>query len=193
MTSAADSLTPVQAIVVMGVSGSGKSLLARALAEHYGARYLDADDFHSAQARARMGSGQPLTDEMRVPWVAALAAALRDHAGRGERVVLAFSGLRAAHRMQLRTGSGLRLLFLFLRGAPELIAQRLGTRAGHFMPPSLLESQFETLETPEAEPDVLPVDIAPPPAQMIAAAVAAIEAYRAAAVSSDSTGQDRSN
>lgn len=189
----AGALAPVQAIVVMGVSGSGKSLLARALAEHYGARYLDADDFHSAQARARMASGQPLTDEMRVPWVAALAAALRDHADRGERVVLAFSGLRAAHRMQLRTSSGLRLLFLFLQGEPGLIAKRLGARAGHFMPPSLLDSQFEALQTPETEADVLPVDIAPPPAQMIAAAIAAIERYRAAAASAGHADQDDSN
>lgn len=174
---------PVQAIVVMGVSGSGKSLLACALAEHYGARYLDADDFHSAQARERMASGQPLTDAMRVPWVAALAAALRDHADRGETVVLAFSGLRAAHREQLRAGSGLRLLFLFLQGEPGLIAQRLSARAGHFMPASLLDSQIETLQTPLAEPDVLPVDIAPPPEHVLAAAVAVIEAYRAAAAS----------
>lgn len=181
--STAGVLAPVQAIVVMGVSGSGKSLLARALAEHYGVRYLDADDFHSEQARARMASGLPLTDEMRAPWVTALAAALRDHTDRGEPVVLAFSGLRAAHRMQLRTGSGLRLLFLFLQGEPELIAKRLSARAGHFMPPSLLDSQFETLQMPEAEPDVLPVDISPPPAQMIAAAIDAIEAYRAAAAS----------
>jgi len=191
--STAGILTPVQAVVVMGVSGSGKSLLARALAEHYRARYLDADDFHSAQARARMASGQPLTDEMRVPWVAALAIALREHCERGEPVVLAFSGLRAAHRMQLRTGSGLRLLFLFLQGEPGLIAQRLSARAGHFMPPSLLDSQFEALQTPEAEPDVLPVDIAPPPAQMIAAAVAAIEGYRAAAASAGRAGQDVSS
>lgn len=181
--STAGVLAPVQAIVVMGVSGSGKSLLARALAEHYGVRYLDADDFHSEQARARMASGLPLTDEMRAPWVTALAAALRDHTDRGEPVVLAFSGLRAAHRMQLRTGSGLRLLFLFLQGEPELIAKRLSARAGHFMPPSLLDSQFETLQMPEAEPDVLPVDISPPPPQMIAAAIDAIEAYRAAAAS----------
>lgn len=181
--STAGVLAPVQAIVVMGVSGSGKSLLARALAEHYGVRYLDADDFHSELARARMASGLPLTDEMRAPWVTALAAALRDHTDRGEPVVLAFSGLRAAHRMQLRTGSGLRLLFLFLQGEPELIAKRLSARAGHFMPPSLLDSQFETLQMPEAEPDVLPVDISPPPPQMIAAAIDAIEAYRAAAAS----------
>ncbi|KAF1716121.1 gluconokinase [Pseudoxanthomonas wuyuanensis] len=171
---------PVQAIVVMGVSGSGKSLLARALAEHYGARYLDADDFHSAQARARMASGQPLTDAMRAPWVDALAAALRDHANRGETAVLAFSGLRAAHREQLRAGSGLRLLFLFLQGEPGLIAQRLSARTGHFMPPALLDSQFEALQAPEAEPDVLAIDISPPPAQVIAAAIAAIAAGCAA-------------
>ena len=186
-------LAPIQTIVVMGVSGSGKSLLARALAEHYGARYLDADDFHSADARARMASGQPLTDEMRVPWVAALAGALRDHAGRGETVVLAFSGLRAAHRMQLRSGSGLRLLFLFLQGEPGLIAKRLSARAGHFMPPSLLDSQFEALQTPEGEPDVLPLDIAPPPEEMIADAIAAIEGYRVAAASTGHAEQNGSN
>jgi gluconokinase len=188
-----DSLAPIQAVVVMGVSGSGKSMLARALAEHYGIRYLDADDFHSAQARARMASGQPLTDEMRVPWVAALAAALRDHADRGEKAVLAFSGLRAAHRMQLRTGSGLCLLFLYLQGEPGLIAQRLSARAAHFMPPSLLDSQFEALQTPEAEPDVLPIDIARPPAEVIAGAVAAIEAYRVAKTSAGNADQAGNN
>jgi gluconokinase len=174
----AGALTPVQAIVVMGVSGSGKSLLARALAEHYGARYLDADDFHSAQARARMASGRPLTDAMRTPWVDALAAALRNHADHRQTAVLAFSGLRAAHRRQLRTGSGLRLLFLFLRGDPALIAQRLSAREGHFMPASLLDSQFQTLEEPEAEPDVLTIDTAQTPTQVLADAIAAIEAYR---------------
>jgi gluconokinase len=137
-----------------------------------------------------MASGQPLTDEMRVPWVAALAGALRDHAGRGETVVLAFSGLRAAHRMQLRSGSGLRLLFLFLQGEPGLIAKRLSARAGHFMPPSLLDSQFEALQTPEGEPDVLPLDIAPPPEEMIADAIAAIEGYRVAAASTGHAEQD---
>lgn len=180
--SGASTIAPLQAIVVMGVSGSGKSLLARALAEHYGARYLDADDFHSEQARARMASGLPLTDAMRAPWVDALAAALRDHADHGEntsiKAVLAFSGLRAAHRRQLRIGSGLRLLFLFLRGDAALIAQRLSAREGHFMPASLLDSQFQTLEQPQAEPDVLTIDTAQTPAQVLADAIAAVEAYR---------------
>lgn len=191
--SAGEGLGPVQAIVVMGVSGSGKSLLARALAEHYGIRYLDADDFHSAQARAWMGSGQPLTDAMREPWVAALGAALREHAGRGESVVLAFSGLRAAHRAQLRASSGLRLMFLFLQGEPELIAKRLGARADHFMPASLLDSQFEALQSPDAEPDVVAIDLAPPPAQVLAAAVAATEDYRAATALRGDADQDGSN
>jgi gluconokinase len=117
---------------------------------------------------------------MRTPWVDALGAALRDHGDRGEPVVLAFSGLRAAHRSQLRASSGLRLLFLFLRGEPALIAERMRARAGHFMPASLLDSQFEALQAPQDEPDVLPIDIAPPPEQVFADAITAIDAYRTA-------------
>jgi gluconokinase len=145
----------------MGVSGSGKTTLARALADAWPAGFLDADDLHSAEARALMASGQPLTDAMRQPWVERLAAELRRRVVAGERVALAFSGLRRRHRDLLRA-TGLPLRFLFLHGDIGLIAGRMRARNGHYMPVSLLESQFATLEDPCDEGDVIevPVDLA---------------------------------
>lgn len=147
-----------QLIVVMGVSGSGKSTVAKALADHYGYCYLDGDDFHSESSRMRMASGQPLTDEMRAPWVANICAHLQERAKTQQHCVLAFSGLKALHRDQLR-GAGLKTIFLFLLGSKETIQQRLQNRVGHFMAPTLLDSQFESLENPLSEKDVVPVDI----------------------------------
>ncbi|CAD0358071.1 gluconokinase [Xanthomonas hortorum] len=151
------SASPI-AIVVMGVSGSGKTTIAQALATHYDYRFLDADDYHSVAARAQMAAGQPLTDAMRLPWVELLSATLRDCVQAGESVVLAFSGLRGTHRQLLRR-SGIPMRFVFLHAAPHVIAARLSARAGHFMPPSLLESQLQTLELPLDEADVVSVDV----------------------------------
>ena len=152
--------------VVMGVSGSGKTTLARALADAWEATFLDADDFHSDEARALMASGQPLTDELRQPWAARIAADLQHRVANRERVALAFSGLRRQHRDLLRA-AGLPLRFLFLRGEAALIGERMRGRSGHYMPVSLLDSQFAALEEPAAEDDVvlLPVDL-PPDAQL---------------------------
>ncbi|HYG06364.1 MAG TPA: gluconokinase [Stenotrophomonas sp.] len=166
---------PAPAIVVMGVSGSGKSTVAAALARHYGCLLLDADDFHSEQAKAQMASGVPLTDAQREPWVEALAEALRSFHARGQCVVLAFSGLRRAHRQRLR-GSGVPMRFVFLHAAAEVIAARLGTRAGHFMSPALLDSQFEALQPPTDEPDVVAVDVDAPLEEVVARAVAGLDA-----------------
>jgi gluconokinase len=148
--------------VVMGVSGSGKTTLARALAQSWNATFLDAADFHSDEAKAHMASGQPLTDAMRQPWVERIAIDLQQRVAAGERVTLAFSGLRRRHRDMLRA-TGLPLRFVFLHGGMELIAARMGERSGHYMPVSLLQSQFETLEDPRGEPDVdvVPVELAP--------------------------------
>jgi len=166
---------PPWAIVVMGVSGSGKSTVAAGLALHYDALYLDADDYHDAAARTQMASGVPLEDAQRVPWVARLAAALAAEATAGRNTVLAFSGLRREHRQQLRA-SGVPMRFVFLHAAPAVIAARLGVRAGHFMPPSLLDSQFAALQPPTDEPDVVAVDIDATPAQVLARAIGALEA-----------------
>jgi len=149
--------------IVMGVSGAGKSTLAHAIAEHYGYRYLDADDFHSEQAKAHMHSGQPLTDEMRAPWIERICAHLRELANQDQTLVLAFSGLKKSHRDPLRQ-CGIDTHFLFLDGDAETIAQRISARQGHFMSPRLLDSQFASLERPNLsrEPDVVPLGIKPP-------------------------------
>jgi gluconokinase len=166
--------TGARAVVVMGVSGSGKSTLARALAADRGWRWLDADDFHSADARAWMAGGRPLTDAMREPWVAALAAELRRRHAAGEDVVLAYSGLRRAHRDTLRA-TGVPIRFLFLHGGRELIARRMRGRDRHFMPVDLLDSQFEVLQDPRGEVGVQTIDIDGDAAEVLARARAALE------------------
>jgi len=163
----------VRVAVVMGVSGSGKTTTARALAGAWPAVFLDADDFHSADARARMGSGQPLTDAMRQPWVERIIAELQRRVAAGERVALAFSGLRRRHRDMLRS-AGLPLHFLFLDGDRELIAARMRGRSDHYMPVSLLDSQFATLELPCGEPDVQAIAIDGAPGSVLAQALAAV-------------------
>ena len=164
---------PVRVAVVMGVSGSGKTTLALALASAWEATFLDADDFHSDEARALMASGQPLTDAMRVPWVERIAADLQRRVAAGERVTLAFSGLRRRHRDMLRA-TGLPMRFLFLQGDAGLIGERMRQRSGHYMPVSLLDSQFATLEPPLHEPDVSPIAVALEPQAQLDAALQAI-------------------
>lgn len=163
----------VQVAVVMGVSGSGKTTIAQALAEAWPAVFLDADDFHSDEARARMASGQPLTDAMRQPWVERIAAELQRRVAAGERVSLAFSGLRRRHRDMLRE-AGLPMRFLFLQGDRALIAARMQARSGHYMPVSLLDSQFATLEAPDGESDVQAIAIDATPDSVLAQALAAV-------------------
>lgn len=145
-------------IIVMGVSGSGKTTLAKALAEHYGYEFLDGDDFHSAEARALMAEGVPLTDDHRAPWVAAIKQHLQANASQQKHAALAFSGLKHKHRDILRS-AGLRTLVIHLTGAMDTIATRISLRKGHFMAPALLASQFDALETPEGETDVATLDV----------------------------------
>lgn len=147
-------------VVVMGVAGSGKSSLAEALAEQSGYCYLDADDFHSAESRAHMASGKPLTDAMRAPWIESICERLRQHVKERIHTVLAFSGLKKIHREPLRH-CGSNVLFLHLTGDRETLAQRMRERTDHFMPVSLLDSQLESLETPTDEPDVYSLLIGP--------------------------------
>jgi gluconokinase len=149
------------AVVVMGVSGSGKTTVGRILARRRGWTFLDADDFHSAASVQKMRRGEPLTDADRAPWLDALAAALREHLGRGDSVVLACSALKASYRDVLRVDD--RVRFAFLRAAAPLLEQRLAGRAGHYFNPALLESQLETLEPPE---DALVLDASRPPNEL---------------------------
>lgn len=148
-------------IIVMGVCGSGKSTLAKSIADHFDYRYLDADDYHSDEAKLRMGSGIPLTDEMRKPWVRSICGHLRQLSYLDVNCTLAFSGLRKEHRQKLRD-TGHDVIFLFLNGDKATIRKRMQSRPGHFMPAKLLDSQFDSLERPSGESDVYSIDIDPP-------------------------------
>jgi gluconokinase len=154
----------MSACVVMGVSGSGKTSIAALLAERTGGVFLDADDFHSVENKARMAAGLPLSDEDRRPWLDRLNAALRLHASTDARpLFLACSALRARYREQL--GAGVPALrFIYLKGSKELVRARLEARPDHFMPAALLDSQFATLEEPT---DALVADISLPLPELI--------------------------
>lgn len=144
--------------VVMGVSGCGKSTVAKALAEQFNCLFLDADDFHSEENKAHMAIGKPLTDAMRLPWVQSMRDYVQNQCELGNSCTLAYSGLRTEHRKILRD-TNMRTVFIFLKGSKELIAKRMAARQNHFMPTSLLDSQFASLEDPSHEKDVLTIDI----------------------------------
>jgi gluconokinase len=153
-------------VVVMGVSGSGKSTVGALLAERLGVEFLDADEFHPPENVAKMAAGVPLTDADRGPWLERLNAELRR---RGD-AVLACSALKESYRRAL--AQGLECRFVHLRGPIELIRSRMEFRRHRYMPASLLESQFAALEPPSGAIDV---DIAQSPercVELIAAALA---------------------
>jgi len=150
----------VTVIVVMGVAGSGKTTVGAAFAGALGWRFVDADDHHPPASIAKMARGEPLTDGDRWPWLAELRGIVDDALARGAGLVLACSALKASYRARLTGGAaGGRVRFVYLAGAPELFRARLAGRAGHFMKPAMLESQFATLEPPT---DALTVDAAQP-------------------------------
>lgn len=146
-------------VVVMGVTGSGKSTVGAALAARLGWSFVDGDDHHPAANIAKMGRGIPLDDADRAPWLATLNAVVADEVRRGHGVVLACSALTRAYRRRLAEGVSLR--FVYLRVPPDVLAARLRERPGHFMPPALLASQLATLEEPTAEEAALVVDDGP--------------------------------
>lgn len=135
------------AVVVMGVSGSGKTTVGRALAERLGWVFYDGDDYHPAANVAKMASGEPLDDGDRRPWLDRLNRLIAARLAAGQSLVLACSALKRSYRERIRAGNpGVR--FVYLKGSEALIARRMSERAGHFMPPELLRSQFEALEEP---------------------------------------------
>jgi gluconokinase len=153
-------------IVVMGVSGAGKTTVGKLLAEKLGWTFLDADDFHSPANVAKMRSGIPLTDEDRLPWLEAIRKRLDEALVRKENVVLACSALKHDYQHYLQQHDPRHIHYVFLGASEEVIAKRLAARKGHFMNPRLLHSQFETLEPPE---HAIEVDAAGEPESIVAA------------------------
>jgi gluconokinase len=143
----ADSNAPC-ALIVMGVSGSGKSTIADSLAKRLGWTFEDGDRFHPASNVAKMSSGHALTDEDRWPWLRAIADEIDRVCKAGQHAVIACSALKRVYRDTLVHGRN-DVRVVFLEGAEALIASRLARRKGHFMPPGLLTSQFKTLEPPD--------------------------------------------
>lgn len=165
--------------LVMGVSGSGKSTVAQALAQQLDARWLDADDYHPRRNIERMSRGQALSDEDRWPWLAAIAeASRREHERSGRPVFLACSALKRAYRDFLRERlPGLRVLYL--HGDEALIRARIEQRRDHYMGAGLLYSQFGDLESPVGEPGVDVVDIEGPLGAVLGRGEACVLAARA--------------
>ena len=169
-------MTPPAAIVVMGVSGCGKSTLAAGLAERLGYRFIEGDSLHPKANVERMSAGLPLGDEDRWPWLDRVAAEMNATVQEGQGAVATCSALRKAYRDRLRDHLRHPPVFLWLDGAQELIAVRMAARAGHFMPQTLLASQFATLEPPAGEADVIRLDISATMADMLRKALAALAA-----------------
>lgn len=153
----------------MGVSGSGKSTIAEALAKRLCWRFEDGDAFHPAANVAKMAAGHPLTDEDRWPWLNAIADEIERVCAAGGHLIVACSALKRAYRDVLRRGRN-DVRFVFLKGAQELIAARLARRKDHFMPQALLASQFKTLEPPSGDERAVTVSI-DAPVEVIAAAI----------------------
>nr|WP_292960702.1 gluconokinase [Muricauda sp. UBA7809] len=133
-------------IVIMGVSGSGKSKIGKLLSEQLDRPFYDGDDFHPKANVEKMASGTPLTDEDRKEWLIQLNKLAIDHRRKG--AIIACSALKKNYRSILRAGMGNSMVFVYLKGSFELIKSRLKKRKGHFMPMDLLKSQFDTLEPP---------------------------------------------
>ena len=148
--------------IVMGVSGSGKTLIGKKLAEELHLQFYDADDFHSPGNVKKMKRGQPLNDADRLPWLNKLAAKMPEWEAAGG-AVLACSALKKSYRNRLNP-EGIKVQVIYLKGSKNVIAKRMSGRSDHFMPESLLQSQFDTLEEPR---DALTVDISKSPEQIV--------------------------
>ena len=145
--------------MIMGVSGSGKSSVGAALSRETGAPYVDGDDLHPRSNIDKMSAGIPLTDEDRWPWLAAVGERLGSHQGE---IFIGCSALKRSYRNLIREKAAEPVLFIHLTGAKEVIAERMKHRPGHFMPTSLLDNQFATLEPPGEDEASIDADIGQP-------------------------------
>lgn len=168
-----DTTQQAQVLVVMGVSGSGKSTVAALVAERLGWIFVDGDSFHTPEHVAKMHAGLALDDEDRAPWLARIAVWVRQRLETGESGVIVCSALRRAYRDVL-TGGSRRVRIVYLEGDKAVIAARLAERRGHFMSPHLLDSQFAVLEPPAPEEHPITVGVLDSPEAIAGRIVAAV-------------------
>lgn len=152
-------------LIAMGVSGCGKTTIGEMLAERLNSDFTDADSFHSQANKDKMHKGIPLVDEDRWPWLKAIRASIEERQADGKPHVYACSALKAVYRDILRDGDR-DVTFVYLKGTPELLRERIKTRKGHFFDPALLQSQLDTLEPPGAH-EAITVDIALSPEEIV--------------------------
>ena len=163
---------PLQ-VVVMGVSGTGKSTVAAAVADRLGWGFVEGDDLHPAGNVAKMASGEPLTDDDRAPWLELIRARARQEQVAGRSSVITCSALRRRYRERLRDGVE-PMFFLHLRADEEVLGRRMTEREGHFMPSGLLRSQLETLEPLEGDEDGVAIDVSRPVGDVVSDAHRAV-------------------
>ncbi|MBZ9789268.1 gluconokinase [Rhizobium sp. 3T7] len=147
------------AIIVMGVSGCGKSSVGLKISDALGMQFVEGDQLHPASNVEKMSKGIPLTDDDRMPWLDLIGETMKASLDREQGVIVSCSALKRTYRDRLRKAVNGKLFFVYLSGSKELLTKRMGERKGHFMPMSLLESQLATLEVPTGEPGVVTVDI----------------------------------
>jgi gluconokinase len=174
----ASSLARAPIIVVMGVSGSGKTTVARLLAEQLGCSMLEGDSLHSPENIRRMTASTALVDSDRADWLAAIAQRIAAASREGRAMVVSCSALKRLYRDVLRQGDP-HLIFVHLTGPRQLIQQRMSLRHDHFMSPALLDSQFDALEMPDADEHVMSCDVAQSPATIVASVIARMPAAAA--------------
>lgn len=166
-------MTPIRYIVVMGVAGCGKSTVAALLAGRLGWEFTEGDALHPASNVEKMRQGVPLSDADRLPWLHDIARAIGGWRAAGKPGIVACSALRRSYRDIIAAGAE-DLRFVYLRGNFSLIEQRLTARQGHFMPTSLLESQFMTLEEPASDEPALTIDTGAPVGELVNAVLGAL-------------------
>jgi gluconokinase len=160
------------AIVVMGVAGSGKTSVGEEMGRRLGVRFRDADGFHPPANIAKMSAGVALNDDDRWPWLDAIGKAIHD--AQPDSIIVACSALKRIYRDRIAKAAGRPVQFVFLDGSVDTLRQRIGSRRGHFMPASLLDSQLATLERPSPDEKAVTVSIEPPVAQVVEAALKAL-------------------